>query len=115
METTDQPAAQAGVQWVASWGDKVQVGDLIKVTKLGGAVRVTALRKFNHNHGTTRPVLVSEDDDGHWYYGAVVQDTTGREFHLFIQPHEACFIGLDVPGPTYTGSTEGAAPDGELG
>lgn len=114
METTESPQNTPEIHWVASWGDKVKVGDLIKVTKLGGPVRVSELRRFNHNHGSGRPVLVDGEDDGHWYYGAIVSDKTGREFHLFIQPHEACFIGLEVPGPFYTSDAEGTAPDGDI-
>jgi hypothetical protein len=113
MEATQSPEHSSDVDWIASWGDQVKVGDLVKVAKLGGAVRITSLRKFAHNHGpgmSQRPVLVSEDDDGHWYYGAVVQDKTGKEFHLFIQPHEAVFIGLELPDNT--GGAEGLAPDG---
>lgn len=106
------PAETPDIHWVASWGDQVKEGDLIKVAKMGGPVRITRLRRFEHNHGQMqmRPVLVDDKDNGHWYYGAVVEDKTGREFHLFIQPHEACFIALEVP--TDMGGAEGLAPDG---
>lgn len=110
MDTSTPPAETSDIHWIASWGDRVKEGDLIKVSKLGGAVKITQLRKFPHNHGQPRPVLVSEDDDGHWYYGAVVQDKTGREFHLTIMPHEAVYIALALPAET--ADAEGVAPDG---
>lgn len=119
MEATTPPADTAGVHWIASWGDKVKVGDLVKTSgsKSRGAVRIASLRKFEHNH--PRPVVTGEDDDGHWVYGAVVEDVElGTEFHLFIQPHEPCFIGLHLPPaeePTTTEDAEGAPEEGELG
>jgi len=108
MEVNTPPAETPDIHWVASWGDQVKVGDLVKVGKLGGPVRITSLRRFDHNH--PRPVVVSATDDGHWYYGAVVQDRTGKEFHVFVQPHEPCFIALETPDNT--GQAEGLSPDG---
>lgn len=110
---TKQPAEGPDIEWTAAWGDQVKVGDLIKVTKLGGPVRIVRMRRFNHNHSGPRPVLVGPEDDGHWYYGAVVVNQSGMEFHLNIQPFEPVFIGLDLPKETAV--AEGNAPDGELG
>jgi len=106
----NSPPETPDIHWIATWGDQVKVGDLVKVPKLGGAVRVISLRRFDHNH--PRPVVVSSGDDGHWYYGAVVQDKHGKEFHVFVQPHEPCFIALDTP--LHTGHAEGLAPDGDI-
>lgn len=112
MELTTPPPDMGGTHWVASWGDKVQVGDLIKTKGNAGPVRVTALRRFDHNH--PRPVVTGEEDNGHWIYGAVVQDIeTGKEFHAFLQPHEPCFIGLVTP-PTTTVVVEDGGPDGAI-
>lgn len=114
MEATVPPADSSGIHWIATWGDKVKEGDLLK-TKGRGPVRIDTLRKFDHNH--PRPVVTDEEDNGHWVYGAVVTDIElGTEFHVFIQPHEPCFIGLNTPPATapITGDTEGAATDGDI-
>ena len=88
MEATTPPAPVADIHWVASWGDHVKVGDLVKVQKMGGPVTITSLRRLEHNH--PRPVKVDDADDGHWTWGAVVEDPSGREFHLFISPSHPC-------------------------
>ena len=122
METTTPPPEAPAIHWIATWGDKVKVGDLVKVAKLGGPVRITSLRRLDHNH--PRPVVTSDDDDGHWMWGAIVEDSKGREFHTFINPHDPVFVGLATPPaeepvrprdvPPDTGDAEGIAPDGDI-
>ena len=120
--TTTPPEDTPDVHWIASWGDKIKVGDLVKVAKFGGPVRVTQLRRLEHNH--PRPVVVDDADDGHWIWGAIVEDVRGREFHTFINPTDPVFIGLATPAceepvrpkdlPTDTGDAEGITPDGDI-
>lgn len=83
--------------WAAAWGDAVRVGDLLRVSKLGGPVRVKSLRKFLSSNKEPRHLLVNGEDDGRWVFGVIVEDRVGQEFHLFISPHEAVFIAVEVP------------------
>src|SRR5688500_9151335 len=101
------PPAEPEIQWAASWGDQVQVHDLVKVAKLGGAVRIESLRKIvKPRHPAQRGPVLEEDEE--WYYGAVVSDKEGRQFHAFIQPHEPLFIAIEVPTDLRDmGGTEG--------
>lgn len=96
------------IAWVASWGDQIQQGDLIKVSKLGGAVKVTQRRRF-----TGQPTTPYADPP--WYYGLVVRNAAGQEFHLAVQPNEAVFLAPEVPAEfpiDNKGEAEGSAPDG---
>lgn len=96
------------VHWIATWGDQIKQGDLIKVSKLGGPVRVTSLRRFEQ-HGS---MMGSSRES--WYYGAIVTDRSGKEFHVSVQPHEPVFVALEVPlDLPPTGGSEAVAPDGE--
>lgn len=97
MTSTFPEDASDELEWTATWGDQLRVGDLIRVTKLGGHMRVTQLRRW-----ATAPVpgvysSVAVADEHSWYWGAVVTDPLGREFHLFIKPYEAVFIATSVP------------------
>lgn len=88
--------AQPDVEWCAAWGEDVQVNDLVRINKLGGPVRIKTLRKWVSPVDKAGPM----PDDSHekpWYYGCVVEDRTGGQFHLYIQPHEAIFVALNVP------------------
>ena len=85
------------IHWVATWGDQVKEGDLLRVKQLGGPVKVRNLRKFytlkNDRPGTTA------EDEGRWFLAAIVSDREGQEFHLYVQPHEAVFVGVEVGNP----------------
>lgn len=99
MEASTRPEEESGIAWVAGWGDQIKVGDLLRVTKLGGAVRIINLRKFK------QPSPNNEDG---WFYGAVVEDPGTQQYHLFVQPHEAVWIALETPT-----DSEGAQSKGE--
>jgi hypothetical protein len=99
MDATEAPAPEPGITWAAGWGDKVAEGDLIRVPKLKAPMRIINLRRFSHNHKEgPRPALVDDNDDGHWYYGAICEDrVTGEQYHVFIAPHEPVFVAVEVP------------------
>lgn len=111
---TIQP--EPGITWTGTWGDKVQEGDLIRVTKREFPLRVRELRKFEHNHGGERPFTDDPKDDGHWYYGAVCTDSLDNDYHVFIQPHEPIFIATEIPLAIklLTAAGEASAQDGEV-
>lgn len=96
--------------WVATWGDQLKVGDLMRVAKLGGPVRVQQLRRFSEPQVVPAGVVNTEE---RWYYGVIVVDRQDQQFHLFIKPYEACFVALEVP--TTMGPAEGTAPEGSIG
>lgn len=93
---TDEPPE---ITWTAGWGADVSVGDLIKVAKLGGPVRVKSLRKWLAPPGSDKrgPMMEEEAEERPWYYGAVVEDRLGGQFHVYIQPHEGVFLAPNVP------------------
>jgi hypothetical protein len=90
-------AASEQLHWTATWGDQVKVGDVVRVTKLGGPMRITQLRRFNAPPMVGLRPAVETENEHSWYYGAVVEDPQGREFHLFIKPVEAVFIATEIP------------------
>jgi hypothetical protein len=84
------------IEWVAAWGEDIRQDDLIRINKLGGPVRIKSLRRWIAPHEKAGPQ--SEGADGPpWYYGCVVEDRIGGQFHLYVQPHEAVFVALNVP------------------
>jgi hypothetical protein len=82
--------------WVAAWGEDVKQGDLIRIQKLGGPVRIQSLRKWVAPADKAGPMREGNEDRP-WYYGCVVEDRMGGQFHLYVQPHEAVFVALNVP------------------
>lgn len=105
---TDELPAPDPINWVASWGDQIRLGDLVKVSKLGGPVKVTQLRRFIGQQ-------VTPYGEPPWYFGLVVENTAGQQFHLAVQPQEAVFIAPEVPAEfpiDDKGEAEGSAPDG---
>lgn len=97
MATEEEETTQDSITWTASWGDRVRVGDLIRINKLGGPVRITELRKFITPVDQKRTPLSDDDPSLPWYYGCVVEDRLGQQYHLFLQPAEAIFIAVRVP------------------
>ena len=91
--TAELPAEPPDIVWTAAWGEDVQQGDLIRIQKLGGPVRVKSMRKWT----TPRGPVPEGHEDSPWYYGCVVEDRLGGQFHLFVQPHEAVFLAVNVP------------------
>lgn len=84
--TVDEPE-QPGIEWTAAWGDQVRVGDLLRLVKLGGPVRVVSLRRMTQ----------TGKDDSPWFFGGVVSDREDNQYHVFIQPHEAVWLAVEVP------------------
>ena len=86
---------EAPIEWSAAWGEDVREGDLIRINKLGGPVRIHNLRKWVAPMDKAGPV--TDTSERPWYYGCVVEDRMGGQFHLYIQPHEAVFVALNIP------------------
>jgi hypothetical protein len=84
------------ISWTAAWGEDVREGDLIRINKLGGPVRIKSLRRWIAPVDKRGP-MPEGSEDSPWYYGAVVEDRIGGQFHLYLQPHEAVFVALNVP------------------
>lgn len=96
------------IQWVAAWGEDIQPNDLIRIQKLGGPVRIKSLRRWLAPPDKQGPMREGNEERP-WYYGCVVEDRLGGQFHLYVQPHEAVFVALNVPdgfGPLEEGSGE---------
>lgn len=85
--TAEEPPTP-GIEWVAAWGDQVREGDLIRLVKLGGPVRVVSLRRMTQHPGA---------ENGPWFWGGIVSDRENKQYHVFIQPHEAVWLAVDVP------------------
>lgn len=85
--TVDEPE-QPGIEWVAAWGDQVAVGDLLRLVKLGGPVRVVSLRRMVQN---------PSKEEGPWFWGCIVADREDNQYHVFIQPHEAVWLAVEIP------------------
>lgn len=94
MSVTDAPIDESP-HWTPSWGQYVRKGDLMRVTKLGGPVKVVGWEKFTTGTLDTSYVL-----------GLIVEDLVGDQYHLMVQPHEAVWISVDT-------GTEGDRSEGE--
>jgi hypothetical protein len=93
---TDE-APPPDIQWVAAWGEDIHQGDLVRISKLGGPVRIKTMRKWIAPHEKRGPLSEGQEGDPPWYYGCIVEDRTGGQYHLYMQPHEAVFVALNVP------------------
>lgn len=87
--------APPDIAWTAAWGEDVKEGDLLRLNKLGGPVRVKSMRRWIVPADKRGPV--QPDEEPPWHYGVIVEDREGGQYHMYLQPSEAVFIALNVP------------------